>query len=81
MARRFFRLGTQPDGLNINYQCGALYPEAMQARVREVRADIGLALDGDADRLIVADEKGRILDGDQIMALCADDMMRHGTTA
>ena len=79
LGAEVFRLGTQPDGLNINYQCGALYPEAMQARVREVRADIGLALDGDADRLIVADEKGRILDGDQIMALCADDMMRHGT--
>ena len=72
-------INNTPDGLNINYQCGALHPEAMQARVREVRADIGLALDGDADRLIVADEKGRILDGDQIMALCADDMMRHGT--
>ena len=79
LGAEVFRLGTQPAGLNINYQCGALYPEAMQARVREVRADIGLALDGDADRLIVADEKGRILDGDQIMALCADDMMRHGT--
>ena len=79
LGAEVFRMGTQPDGLNINYQCGALHPEAMQARVREVRADIGLALDGDADRLIVADEKGRILDGDQIMALCADDMMRHGT--
>ena len=79
LGAEVFRLGTQPDGLNINHQCGALHPEAMQARVREVRADIGLALDGDADRLIVADEKGRILDGDQIMALCADDMMRHGT--
>ena len=72
------RLGTAPDGLNINRDCGSLHPEAMQARVRETRADIGLALDGDADRLIVADETGRVLDGDQIMALCADDLMQQG---
>lgn len=50
----------------------------MQAKVREVRADVGLALDGDADRLMVADEKGRVLDGDQIMAICADDLMKKG---
>lgn len=73
-----FSLNTEPDGLNINAQCGSLHPEVMQAKVREVRADIGLALDGDADRLIVADENGRVLDGDQIMALCAEDLMRHG---
>lgn len=78
LGAEVFRLGTSPDGLNINHQCGSLHPEAMQARVREVRADIGLALDGDADRLIVADEKGRVLDGDQIMALCAEDLMRQG---
>lgn len=78
LGAEVFRLGTEPNGLNINAQCGSLHPEAMQAKVREVRADIGLALDGDADRLIVADETGRILDGDQLMALCADELMRHG---
>lgn len=64
--------------MNINYRCGSLYPEAVAAKVRETRADIGLALDGDADRLIVVDEKGTVLDGDQIMALCAQDLMQQG---
>lgn len=71
------RIGTEPNGLNINDHCGSLYPEAVAAKVRETRADIGLALDGDADRLIVVDEQGAILDGDQIMALCAQDMIMH----
>jgi phosphoglucosamine mutase len=70
------RLGTEPNGLNINDNCGSLFPECVAAKVRETRADIGLALDGDADRLIVVDEQGAILDGDQIMALCAQDMIR-----
>ena len=78
LGAEVFTLGTSPDGLNINYQCGSLHPEKMQAKVREVRADIGLALDGDADRLIVADERGRILDGDQILAICAADLMKKG---
>ena len=71
-------MGTDPNGLNINCQCGSLHPENLQAKVKEVRADIGLALDGDADRLLVVDEKGRLLDGDQIMAICADDLMKKG---
>jgi len=78
LGAEVFRLGTDPNGLNINYQCGSLHPETLQAKVREVRADIGLALDGDADRLLVVDEKGRLLDGDQIMAICADDLMKKG---
>jgi len=78
LGAEVFKLGASPDGLNINHQCGSLHPETMRARLLEVRADVGLALDGDADRLIVADEKGRILDGDQIMALCADDLIRRG---
>ena len=69
-------LGRDPDGLNINHLCGSLFPEAVAAKVLETRADIGLALDGDADRLIVVDEKGNVLDGDQIMAICALDMMQ-----
>lgn len=78
LGAEVFTLGTQPNGLNINDNCGALYPQVVAAKVREVRADIGLALDGDADRLIVVDEKGTVLDGDQIMALCAQAMMARG---
>ena len=60
-----------PDGTNINHDCGALHTEAMRRRVTEVRADLGIALDGDADRVIICDEKGELLDGDQLMALVA----------
>ncbi len=69
------RLGTEPNGVNINDHVGALHPDTMAAKVREVRADLGIALDGDADRLIMADEHGHILDGDQLMAMCARDLM------
>ncbi|ADH85149.1 phosphoglucosamine mutase [Desulfurivibrio alkaliphilus] len=77
-------IGAEPDGTNINRECGALCPEIMAAKVRETGADIGLALDGDADRLMVADETGTILNGDQIMAICAADLLaekrlRHKT--
>src|SRR3954447_15196058 len=64
-------LGVKPDGLNINDQCGSTHPELMQETVVASGADIGLAPDGDADRLIVADEKGQLVDGDQLMALIA----------
>ncbi len=74
-------LGDEPDGLNINKGCGSLHPEVVAARVREEGADIGLALDGDADRLIVVDEHGQVLDGDQIMAVCAAEMMDRGALA
>ena len=70
-------LAITPDGKNINHQCGALHPELMAAKVREVGADIGMALDGDGDRLIVADEHGEIVDGDHIMAICAQDLLRR----
>ncbi|MFV0348709.1 MAG: phosphoglucosamine mutase [Halodesulfovibrio sp.] len=72
------KIGVSPDGVNINQQCGSLYPGVAAEKVVEHRADIGLALDGDADRLIVVDEKGQVLDGDQIMAICALDMMERG---
>ncbi|MBU1230102.1 MAG: phosphoglucosamine mutase [Proteobacteria bacterium] len=72
-------IGISPNGVNINEGCGSLYPDVVAAKVREVGADIGLALDGDADRLIVVDEQGKVLDGDQIMALCAQDMLEQGT--
>jgi len=81
LGARVITLGIEPDGLNINKGCGSLHPEVLAAKVREHRADIGLALDGDADRLIVVDEYGRVLDGDQIMAVCADEMMARGALA
>jgi phosphoglucosamine mutase len=64
-------LDVTPDGININKECGSTHPELLQQTVVASGADIGLALDGDADRLIVADEKGRLIDGDQLMALIA----------
>src|SRR5947209_10308201 len=64
-------LGVSPDGLNINHECGTVSPAAMQREVVARGADIGLAADGDADRLLIADENGRLLDGDQLMALIA----------
>ncbi|TSA00351.1 MAG: phosphoglucosamine mutase [Deltaproteobacteria bacterium] len=70
-------IGVSPNGVNINDQCGSLYPEVVAAKVRETHADIGISLDGDADRVIVVDEKGGILDGDRIMAICAGEMARR----
>jgi phosphoglucosamine mutase len=67
-------IGVDPDGKNINHNCGALHPEVMAEKVKQLGADIGLALDGDGDRLIVCDEKGAIVDGDHIMAVCAADL-------
>jgi phosphoglucosamine mutase len=64
-------MGVTPNGMNINLDCGSTAPEAMCAKVREVRADFGIALDGDADRVVMADELGRIIDGDQILGLIA----------
>jgi len=65
-------VGVAPNGFNINEECGSTHPAAMQKMVKEYRADIGIALDGDADRLVICDEKGQVVDGDQIMALIAD---------
>ena len=72
-------LNDKPDGLNINLDCGALHPEKMMDVVKKEKADIGIALDGDADRVIVCDEKGRIVDGDHIIAICAIQMKENGT--
>ncbi len=70
-------LSVNPDGQNINHKCGALHPELMAEKVKELGADIGLALDGDGDRLIVADEHGNIVDGDHIMAICAQELLKQ----
>ncbi|UFT99550.1 phosphoglucosamine mutase [Radiobacillus kanasensis] len=77
-------IGTSPDGLNINEGVGSTHPETMQAFVLEKGADIGLAFDGDGDRLIAVDEKGNIVDGDQIMYICGKflndkGLLRHNT--
>jgi phosphoglucosamine mutase len=71
-------LNDRPDGLNINLDCGALYPEKMMEIVKREKADIGIALDGDADRVIVCDEKGKNVDGDHIIAICAIYMKEKG---
>jgi phosphoglucosamine mutase len=77
LGAKVTKLGVEPDGRNINDNCGALHPEVVAQKVKEVGADIGLALDGDGDRLIVCDEHGRIVDGDHIMAICAEELMRR----
>ncbi len=74
-------IGVDPDGRNINTECGSTAPEALCAKVREVRADIGIALDGDADRVLIADERGRLIDGDQLMAVIAESWQRRGRLA
>ncbi len=75
------KIGVEPNGHNINYKCGSTAPDALIAKVREVRADIGIALDGDADRVVIVDEKGQIVDGDQLMAVIADSWHRRGKLA
>jgi phosphoglucosamine mutase len=72
------KIGVDPNGRNINDKCGSTAPEALMAKVRELRADIGIALDGDADRVVIVNEKGQIVDGDQIMAVIADAWHRSG---
>ena len=71
-------LGVSPNGVNINEYCGSTYPQLLRDAVVANGADIGLALDGDADRLIVVDETGKVIDGDQLMALIAIDQARRG---
>ncbi len=68
-----------PDGTNINYRCGSTHMESLQAYVTSIGADVGLAFDGDADRMLAVDENGELIDGDKIMAICAKYMMDHGT--
>ncbi len=71
-------MGVDPDGFNINDEVGSTHPEALAAKVREVRADIGIALDGDADRVLIIDEKGHLVDGDQLMAVVAESFAEDG---
>ncbi|MBN8610912.1 MAG: phosphoglucosamine mutase [Deltaproteobacteria bacterium] len=76
LGAEVFAIGVDPDGKNINEKCGAVHPAACAAEVIRQRADLGIALDGDADRVIVIDEKGNEVDGDAVMALCATRMLR-----
>jgi phosphoglucosamine mutase len=79
LGAEVFAEGVEPNGLNINEGCGSLYPEKLMARVHEVRADIGIALDGDADRCLLVSEKGELIDGDRILAYCARDQVARGS--
>jgi phosphoglucosamine mutase len=71
-------IGIEPNGFNINEKCGSTHPEALLLKVLEEKADIGIALDGDADRLLIVDEKGRAIDGDQLIALIAEKLHDSG---
>lgn len=73
-----FPFGVQPNGLNINEECGSLHPEIVQKAVIEHHADVGIALDGDGDRVILVDENAQIIDGDQMLAICAKYMAESG---
>ena len=65
-------IGVEPDGFNINHDCGSTAPDTLCRKVREMRADIGIALDGDADRVVISDEHGHLVDGDQLLAVIAE---------
>ncbi len=75
------KIGVEPNGLNINLDVGSTAPEALAQKVREMRADVGIALDGDADRMVIVDEKGRLIDGDQVMAVIAESWLHDGRLA
>ena len=78
LGAEVIKIGVEPNGLNINKDCGSTAPEDLIRKVNEVRADIGIALDGDADRVVIVDEKGRIIDGDQLMAVIAESWQKRG---
>jgi phosphoglucosamine mutase len=74
-------IGVEPDGFNINRECGSTAPDALSRKVREMRADIGIALDGDADRVVIVDEQGHLIDGDQLLAVIAESWTEDGRLA
>jgi phosphoglucosamine mutase len=78
LGAEIIKIGDDPNGTNINNKCGSTAPQVMCEKVREVRADIGIALDGDADRVIISDERGNVVDGDQLMALIASSWAERG---
>ncbi|MBS0252862.1 MAG: phosphoglucosamine mutase [Proteobacteria bacterium] len=78
LGAEVIKIGVEPNGLNINLNCGSTSPQTLVDKVKELRADIGIALDGDADRVVIVDEKGDIVDGDQLMAVIAESWHRTG---
>jgi phosphoglucosamine mutase len=81
LGAEVFSIGVEPDGLNINRDVGSTAPQALRDKVRELRADVGIALDGDADRVIMVDEHGHVIDGDQLMAVVAASWRDQGLLA
>jgi phosphoglucosamine mutase len=81
LGAEVIRIGAEPNGLNINLEVGSTAPEALVRKVREMRADVGIALDGDADRMIIVDEKGHLVDGDQVLAVIAESWREDGRLA
>ncbi|PSJ57274.1 phosphoglucosamine mutase [Kumtagia ephedrae] len=81
LGAEVFTINNEPNGFNINQECGSTHPAALVKKVHEVRADIGIALDGDADRMIIVDENGAVIDGDQIIALIAETWQQNGRLA
>jgi phosphoglucosamine mutase len=78
LGAEVIQIGVSPDGFNINREVGSTAPAALMNKVREMRADIGIALDGDADRVLIVDERGKVVDGDQVMAAIAEDWKETG---
>lgn len=78
LGAEVYSIGVQPNGININENFGALHPKSVSELTKRVKADIGIALDGDADRVILCDEKGEIVDGDVLIGLCAMEMKKTG---
>ncbi|HQY74124.1 MAG TPA: phosphoglucosamine mutase [Aestuariivirga sp.] len=78
LGAEIIRIGDAPNGFNINEKCGSTAPQLMCEKVRETRADIGIALDGDADRVMISDEQGQVIDGDQLMALVTKSLHERG---
>ena len=78
LGAEIFVMGDEPNGMNINEHCGALYPQALREKVLLYKADLGIALDGDADRIVAVDEKGEIIDGDEMLAACGVFMLKKG---
>ncbi|HET6390045.1 phosphoglucosamine mutase [Hyphomicrobium sp.] len=81
LGAEVIKIGVEPNGHNINLNCGSTSPKALVEKVKELRADIGIGLDGDADRVVIVDEKGEIVDGDQLMAVIAESWHRTGKLA
>ena len=73
-------LSIDPDGKNINLNCGSLFPDNLKSKVIKTKSDIGIALDGDADRVVFVDSKGNIVDGDKILALCINNLINNSST-